>query len=40
MDSGYCVAVRECTVCVWEINIITAFMLIYIMYNGYCLAVS
>jgi hypothetical protein len=38
-DSWYCVAVRECTVIVWEINIITGFMLIYSKESGYCVAV-
>jgi hypothetical protein len=38
-DSWYCVAVRECTVSVWEINIITGFMLIYSKESGYYVAV-
>jgi hypothetical protein len=38
--SWYCVAVRECTVSVWEINnIYLAQMLIYIMDSWYCVAV-
>jgi hypothetical protein len=33
------VAIRECTVSVREINIITGFMLIYRKESGYCVAI-
>jgi hypothetical protein len=38
-ESWYCVAVRECTVCVWEINIITGFKLFYNKESRYYVAV-
>jgi hypothetical protein len=38
-DSGFSVAVRECTVIVLEINFTSGLMLIYIKDSGYSVAV-
>jgi hypothetical protein len=39
-DRGYYVAVRECTLSVWEINIITGFYFNLCKESGYYLSVS